>query len=357
MVKKNSHLVEKELKICPPGVAPSELRFDLVSKDWIVIATGRARRPETFKKEERKSFISSKKTCPFEHKNLRTQEKPTLIFVKGKKASLRKSIPENWTTVVIPNKFPAFAPCRSSNKKTEGPYHRIDAMGFHEVVITKDHTRQMAQFSVDQIKEVLDVYQDRYLDFMDEKFVHYISIFHNQGATAGASISHPHSQIIAMPLTDPDIQSSIRGAERFFHENKKCVHCVMNKWDLQDGRRIVFKNKDFIAVCPFASRVAFEVRIFPREHHAYFERITNEQKWALAEAFQQTLKRIYKGLNNPDYNFFLHTAPCDGMHYEHYHWHFEILPKTGVWAGFELGTGMEISTIEPEKAAEYLKKQ
>lgn len=357
MAKKHIKLVEKELKICPPGVAPSELRFDLVSKDWIVIATGRARRPETFKKEKRKPFVSSKKTCPFEQENLGTQEKPTLIFAKGKKVSLGKNTPKNWTTIVIPNKFPAFAPCRSKSKKTEGLYQRMDAMGFHEVVITRDHTKQMAQFSIDQIKEVMDVYQDRYLDFMDEKFVNYVSIFHNQGVEAGASISHPHSQIIAMPLTDPDLQSSLRGTKRFFKQNKKCAHCTMNRWDLKDGRRIIFKNKDFLVVCPFASRVAFETRIFPREHYAYFERIQEEQKWSLAEAFQEALKRIYKGLNDPDYNFFLHTAPCDGKNHDHYHWHFEILPKTGVWAGFELGTGIEISTIEPERAAEHLRKQ
>jgi len=317
MVKKHIKLVEKELKICPPGIAPSELRFDLVSQDWIVIATGRARRPETFKKEEREPFVSAKKPCPFEYENLKDQEKPTVIFAQGKKLPLRKGIQKNWTTISIPNKFPAFAPCRTKGKKTEGPYRKIDAVGLHEVVITKDHVRQMAQFSVDQIKELMDVYQERYIDLSAKKFVHYISIFHNQGAEAGASISHPHSQIIAMPLTDPDIQSSIQGAERFFHKNKKCVHCAMNAWDIKDRRRVVFKNKHFLAVCPFASRVAFEVRIFPLQHQAYFEKINDQQKKALAEAFQQALKRISKGLNNPDYNFFLHTAPCDGKHYEH----------------------------------------
>ncbi len=368
MAKKHIKMIEKELKVCPPGVCPSELRFDLVSKDWITIATARAKRPETFKREKRKVVIAPKKTCPFCH--LETQEKPTLIFTEGKKVpfglqpTLRPpakdgplDIPKNWTTIVIPNKFPAFARDTSLNERTEGPYQLMDAMGFHEVVITRDHVKQIAQFSIEQIKEVIDAYQERYLNLMNEKFVNYVSIFHNQGAEAGASVFHPHSQIIAMPLTDPDIQSSLQGSERFFEENKKCVHCVMIDWDLKDGRRIIFKNKDFVVLCPFASRVAFETRIFPLKHHAYFERVNEEQKWALAEALQQTLKRVFKGLNDPAYNFFLHTAPCDGKNYDHYHWHFEVLPKTGVWAGFELGTGIEISTIEPEKAAEYLRKQ
>ena len=126
---------------------------------------------------------------------------------------------------------------------------------------------------------------------------------------------------------------------------------------MQDGRRIIFENKEFIVLCPFASRVSFEIRIFPKKHHAYFERVTDEQKEYLAEAFLAALGKLDKGLADPPHNFFLHTAPCDGKNYDHYHWHWEILPKTATWAGFELGTGIEISTIEPEKAAEYLRKQ
>ena len=130
----------------------------------------------------------------------------------------------------------------------------------------------------------------------------------------------------------------------------------MLDFDLKMGQRIVFENRDFLVVCPFASRIAFETRIYPKRHLAYFERIKDDEKDFLAEAFKAAFSKIYKALNNPDYNFFLHTAPCDGRNYDHYHWHFEILPKTSTWAGFELGTGIEISTIEPEKAAEYLKK-
>ena len=130
----------------------------------------------------------------------------------------------------------------------------------------------------------------------------------------------------------------------------------MLEWDLEENQRIIYQNKEFVVLVPFASRVAFEIRIYPKEHHAYFERIKDKEKDLLADALKQALARIFKGLNDPAYNFFLHTAPCDGKDYNHYHWHLEILPKTSVWAGFELGTGIEISTVEPEKAAEYLRK-
>lgn len=345
----------KKIKDPKQAKFPSELRFDLVSKDWVVIATGRARRPETFKKEERTRKGVSPKECPF--CQIQTQEPPTMIISKGKEVPLQNGIPKDWTTIVIPNKFPAFIRDTDLNERAEGPHQLMDALGFHEVVVTRDHEKSMAQFSVEQIKEVIDAYQERYLELMNESRINYVSIFHNHGAEAGASITHPHSQIIAIPITDPDINRSLAGARQFFESQKKCVHCAMTEWDLEDKRRIVFENKEFLVICPFASKAAFELTITPREHLAYFERINAEQKKYLAEAFQIALTKLYKGLNDPPLNFFLHTAPCDGKNYDFYHWHWGILPKTSIWAGFELGVGIEISTIEPEKAAEYLRAQ
>jgi len=324
----------------------SELRFDLVSKDWVIIATGRARRPETFVQQERVKEEDSGKECPFCSPEILKEE-----------VLLRYSQPNgDWSLIVVPNKFPAFSRGDRLNERAEGPYQIIDGIGFHEVVIFRDHQRQIAQFSLAEIRQVLDAYQERYLDLMNEKLINYISIFHNHGREAGASVFHPHSQIIAMPVTDPDLTSSLVGSRQFFETQGKCVHCTMLDWDREDGRRIIFENDKFVVLAPFASRVAFEVRIYPKEHHAYFERIKDKEKDQLAEALKIALSKLYKGLNDPAYNFFIHTAPCDGKNYDHYHWHFEILPKTSIWAGFELGTGIEISTIEPEKAAEYLRE-
>ena len=334
---------------------PSELRFDVVSKDWVVIATGRAKRLEAFKKEKRKVTEEPKETCPFCH--LETQKTPTLIFSHGKKVEKPQGIPKDWTLATVPNKFPAVVPGASLRERAEGPYQIMDGVGFHEVVVTRDHTRDMSQFSIKEIKEVIDAYQERYLEMMNEKFVNYVSVFHNHGREAGATIGHPHSQIMAIPVTDPDIQKSLIGSRRYWDFHQKCIHCEMLKWDKEDGRRIVFENDDFLALCPFSSRMAFQVRIYPKTHLSYFERANEEQKLALAEAFQAALRKLRGALDDFSYNFFLRTSPCDGKDYSHYHWHFEILPRTSIQAGFEFGAGIEISTIEPEKAAEYLRKQ
>ncbi len=327
--------------------------MDLVSGDWVVIATGRARRPETFKKEKRAAERVSKKDCPF--CNLSKEEKPTLIFNKGKMVASG-----SWTTIVIPNKFPAFLPSPELNEQIEGRlYKKMNAAGFHEIVITQDHRKQIAQFSVEQIKEVFDVYQERYLNLMPKKFVNHISIFHNHGQEAGASIAHPHSQIITTPLIDIDLHKALLRSQGYYKKdkNKRCIYCDMNKWERRSKKRIVFENKDFLVICPFASKTAFQLIVSPKKHLAYFERAKEEEKWSLAEAFQKAISKLYKGLNAPAYNFYLHTAPCDGKNHDYYHWHWTILPKTSTWAGFEIGTRMEISTIEPEKAAEYLRKQ
>ena len=324
----------------------SELRFNLVSKDWVVIATGRARRPETFATQQRERREVPEKECPF--CNLGSQEKPVLEY---------KDENNEWEVTVVPNKFPAFSPhLEGLGERSEGIYSMMDGVGFHEVVITRDHKKSLAELSVLQIKKVIDAYQERYLDLANEKFVNYVAIFHNHGHEAGASIVHPHSQIIAMPLIDPDLRRSINGSQVFFEKHNHCVHCKMIEQDLEDKQRIIFVNEKFVVLAPFASRVAFEVRIYPREHHAYFERIKEVDKVLLAQAFKEALGRIFRGMNDPAYNFFLHTAPSDGKNYDHYHWHFEILPKTSTWAGFELGTGIEISTVQPEEAARYLRE-
>ncbi len=334
---------------------PSELRFDPMGEDWVVVAVGRAKRPEILKWQPAKRVRSSKINCPFCH--LETQKKPLLIFAQGEKIVSPKKIPAHWTTAVIPNKFPAFQPANSLKVIQEGPYKLMPAVGFHELVITRDHKKHIAKLSLSAIREMIDAYQDRYLSLKNKKFVNYISIFCNHRAEAGASIPHPHSQIIAIPLIDSDLRKALGNARRYYKNHQKCLYCAGNALEKKEKKRIIFENKEFLAICPFASKVAFEVIISPKKHLPYFENITSEEKKYLAETFKVVLSKLDRGLNNPPYNFYLHTAPCDGQDYSFYHWHWTILPKTATMAGFELGARIEISTIEPEKAAEYLRKQ
>lgn len=341
--EKNKEEKEKKNKKQPV----SELRQDLITGDWVVIATGRAKRPHEFGERKRIQNDTGIENCPFEDFEKGEQEKDVLIYHRAD---------GDWTLRVFPNKYPAFSRGALPKNLDEGPYFAMNGSGYHELVVTRDHYRHIALMDTVEIAEIFDAFQDRYLDLMKKKSVNYIAIFHNYGKEAGASMAHPHSQIMAIPVISPYLKQELDGAELYRRKNRKCVYCTISECEMECKKRIVFENEDFIALCPFSSRAAFEVWVMPKKHSPYFERINDQQKMKLAEVFGKTMNSIYKALNDPPYNFYIHTAPCDGKDYPHFHWHIEILPHTSTWAGFELETGIEISSIQPESAAEFLRK-
>ncbi|OHA08993.1 MAG: hypothetical protein A3B37_02950 [Candidatus Sungbacteria bacterium RIFCSPLOWO2_01_FULL_59_16] len=336
----------------------SELRQDVVTGDWVVVATGRARRPNEFVRRRTPERVQPRAGCPFE----RLLPPAIIIYDRaGERFRLtkkeRRHLERQWWLQVVPNKFPAFLPGLCPVPEARGPYRWQQGVGFHEVVVTRDHRRAIAAMEPREVEIVLRAYRQRYLALKDEDCVQYISIFHNHGREAGATISHPHSQIIAIPVIPPDIGRSLRGSTEYFRRHRRCVHCVMLEFERRDGRRIVYENRDFMVFCPFVSRQAFEIRIFPKRHEPEFERLDDGKIVTAADALRTALAKIERGLRSPAYNFFIHTAPtADGPRLPLYHWHIEVIPKTAVWAGFEIGTGIEISTISPEAAAKFLRK-
>lgn len=326
----------------------SELRQDIVTGDWVVIATGRAKRPDEFVASANR-IQSDDLSDPFANPDESGQEKDLLIY----------RLPDgDWSVRVFPNKYPAFTRGRAVKDLSDGPYFSMSGVGYHELIVTHDPIKPLALLPQWQVAEVLDAYQSRYLELMNKKSVNYIQIFHNHGKEAGASIVHPHSQLMAIPVVSPYIQGELNGAELYYRSHQKKVYQVMVDREREEKVRVVYENADFIAFCPFASRSAFEIWVTAKQNGSpYFERITDDQKFSLAEVFQKALLSLHKGLNDPAFNFYIHTAPCDGRDYAHYQWHIEILPKTAIWAGFELATGIEVSTIQPEKAAEFLREQ
>ncbi len=334
------------------GEFPSELRYDIASKSWVVIASGRSKRPEMFKEKEEVDPVDE--NCPFCKEEC--YKHLVEVSASNKIEDPTSGLPDNWTIAVIPNKFPAFMPSEELNEKNEnGLYRRMNAVGYHEVIITRDHQKSPGKMDAEEIKELLGVYKRRYLELREKKFVNYISIFHNHGKRAGASISHPHSQLVTTPLVDVDVGFALDTAKKYIKRKGKCLYCAMQEWEMEKKKRVVYENDLFLVLCPFASKVAFQIIVTPKEHSSRFEKINEDQLDELAQAFSAALKKIYKGVGNPPYNFYLHTAPCDGENHDYYHWHFTILPKTATFAGFELGAGMEISTVRPEEAAEYLR--
>ena len=331
--------------------SPSSLRQDFISGDWVVVATGRAARPDDFKKKPKKKL---KQTLPCRFCQITKYEKPIVAYRDGEPISNPPY--EGWTTVVVANRYPAFLPRLKLEERKAGPYRVMNGKGFHELVITADHNRDIGQMEIKRVKELVDVYQNRYLTLCRQPDVSYVAIFHNQGEEAGASIAHHHSQIIAIPVLDAGMVRDFADTQNYWQAHRKCPHCLMVASERKARKRLVFENKDFVAFVPFAPRVAFEIRIYPKKHQPYFEKISDEEKWSLAEVFKVSLGALGKGLNFSDYNFFLKTAPCGEKKSDFYHFSWHILPKTQIWAGFELGAQIEISTITPEEAAAYLRR-
>jgi UDPglucose--hexose-1-phosphate uridylyltransferase len=181
-------------------------------------------------------------------------------------------------------------------------------------------------------------------------------VFKNFGAAAGASLEHPHTQIIALPMVPKNVMEEIKGAHDYFDYRERCVFCDIIKQEMQEKERVILENKYFLSFCPFVSRFAFEMWIMPKKHQGHFCRMSGEEIAALAAILKETIARLEKIFPHPSYNFIIHSSPVNGEDaLEGYHWHIEFMPKLTRVAGFEWGSGFYIVPTSPELAAKYLR--
>lgn len=307
------------------SVGASQLRHDLLRDEWVIIANNRNKRPYDYASPQTPPYDPAKDV--FAHFDDNEQEPDVLIYADDN---------NEWTTRVIPNKFPTVFAAGTGADLSEGVYQALEAYGNHEVVVTRDALRDFARLELHELAEVIDAYHERYLALMTQRGISSISIFHNHGARAGASIRHPHSQIIALPVIIPAIRREIDVCNAYYAKNRLHLWDVMLGQELAAGTRVVYTNDKFMAFCPFASPRAFAVRIAPRVPQPYFERITMDDELLLADALRAVLGALGTVLRDPDYNYFLRTAPCDGAAYDEYCYYIDVLPHTHMYGGFEL---------------------
>lgn len=334
----------------------SELRRDIVSGDWVVIAAGRGKRPHAFSGAKTSDPEYTKiEDCPFEAPQGSGNGEPLLAYDSmGKK--LGKAYRKSWFLQVIPNKYPVLTP-GVPKMKHKNLVASMEGAGFHELVILRDHRRHWADLTKKESETVMRTYRERYRTHSRHSIVQYVSLFHNFGREAGASLYHPHSQILAVPVIPPDVARSFAGSTRYHHSHGRCVHCEMIAWEKKQQKRIVLENRNFIVFCPYASHSAFEMRLFPKRHEPCFGDTTDAELRDAGDILRNVLAMLAKALHTPAYNFFFHSSPC-GKHsvFPHYHWHLEIFPKVSIGAGFEIATGIDIATVSPERAAAQLRK-
>ncbi|HHW41147.1 MAG TPA: galactose-1-phosphate uridylyltransferase [Syntrophomonadaceae bacterium] len=327
-----------------------ELRQEPVTKKWVIIATERSKRPSDFpvKQEERKGGI-----CPFckGNENLTPPE-----IISYREPETKPNEP-GWWIRVVPNKFPALQRERTENPPKEDFYTVLPGTGAHEVIIeASEHDTSLERQSLSQLVEIFRSWRERHNHLMNEDEIKYVQIFKNEGAVAGASLQHPHSQVIAVPLIPDVIAEELDGAQKFYREKKNCIYCEINQVELNRNTRIVEENDGFIAYCPFASRFPFETWVVPKQHKASFSGLDDSLLRHLSSIIKETISKITTSLNHPPYNLILHTAPAGYQDAPYYHWHMEILPRLTIVAGFEWGTGIYINPTPPEAAASYLRE-
>ncbi|GAB4117143.1 MAG: galactose-1-phosphate uridylyltransferase [Candidatus Caldatribacteriota bacterium] len=329
-----------------------ELRKDPVIGRWVIISTERALRPTDYKIEKEKTASDLSK-CPFEAGN----EKMTPPEIMSYRKHETKKDEPGWWIRVVPNKFPALRIEGELEKRGIGLYDMMNGIGAHEVVIeTPNHYEEIYNMPEKGVEEVLWCWRDRIIDLRKDKRFKYILIFKNKGSQAGASLEHPHTQIIALPIVPIRVAEEIRGSKQYFEYKDRCLFCDVIKQELSDRSRIVEENGEFVSFVPFAPRFPFEIWVLPKEHISDYTQITKTGLSSMALILKRTLQRLTKALNDPPFNLMIHTAPLDDPNLLYYHFHIEITPRLTKVAGFEWGTGFYITPTNPEDAATYLRE-
>jgi UDPglucose--hexose-1-phosphate uridylyltransferase len=326
-----------------------ELRQNFFTKEWVIIATERAKRPEELAthraEQDMPNFVE---TCPFCPGN-ESKTPPEVTRFPADKG-------EPWAVRVIPNKFAALSSEVQPTRSLQHLRRRIDGFGFHEVIIDgPDHSGCMALLPDEHVGKILGVYKERYNALSADQRVNHVTIFKNHGADAGASLQHPHSQLIATPVIPSQVRHRLHEALRHFDDAGECMFCHMVESEIEDQSRIVLKSDLFVAMEVFASATPFATHIFPLRHMASFGEITSAEIADLAHVLRTLLAKIYVGLENPDLNFTIRSGPSDYVRARHFHWYVSVIPRLTRVAGFELGSGMFINTVLPEAAAEFLR--
>ena len=326
----------------------SELRLNLITREWVIIPTERAKRPEEFRKiKDKKNLPEYLDTCPFCPGN--EQRTPEEIMRVPRDGS--------WKIRVTPNKFSVLSPEVKRERKNEGRRHLITGFGKHEVIIESPvHNMFISSMTVDDIADLIRTYRERFDAIYQAAGIEHVIIFKNNGEGAGTSLLHPHSQIIGTPVTPLQVRHRIEEGMRYFDNTGRCLMCACLNDEISDGRRIVMDTPHFVTFVPFAALSPFHTWIFPKRHCATFGSINEEEITDLASHLKTILRKFYVGLEDPDFNYIIRSENPKECASEYFHWYISIVPRLTQTAGFELGSGMYINASVPEESVDFLRK-
>jgi len=326
-----------------------QIRLNKVTREWVIYAPSRRKRPQDFQKitQARHSLAYLERKCPF-CTGKEPWLEPILLELPNKQN-------KSWQTRVVPNKFPALTPDENTHRFSEGIYIAMPGYGRHEVIVeSPDHDQDIATMSQEEVEVIIETYHKRYIDLMAAHENMMAIIFRNHGDRAGASLKHPHSQIIVTGVVPQHRRYREEQAQHYYDVWGRCVYCDILEFEKKNYRRVIQENESFLAFIPFSAEVPFEIWIIPKHHQADFGNISDPEKSDFTAILQNVLTNLYEKLNDPDYNYVINTAARYKAEEPQVHWYCQIQPRLITPAGFELGAGISINPSLPEADADFL---
>jgi UDPglucose--hexose-1-phosphate uridylyltransferase len=325
-----------------------ELRHNVLTREWVIIATERAKRPQEFakKSKDKKAIPSYVDSCPFCPGNEKMTPPETYVVPDA----------NGWRVRVTPNKFAAVSYQGELERSIHGIRRTVTGVGIHEVIVeTPDHSKTTALLEDCQVESIIQTYIHRFMYASADRRVAQVTLFKNHGESAGTSLEHPHSQIIATPVITAQLRDRLINSLKHFDEFGECLFCHLLEQELKEGARVVLETEHFVSFVQFAALTPFSILIMPRRHMACFAEINDTEAAGLAHSLRVTLAKLYYGLGDPDFNYSIRTAPVEYTLAKYHHWYVSIIPRLTKVAGFELGSGMFINASLPEENASFLR--
>ena len=337
----------------------SQLRFDPLQERWVIIPSGRARKPSDFfvsREEIRLAF------SPFSEGN--EGRTPPEVFALRPEGSEPNT--PGWAVRVVPNKFPVLGIEGDITIREDGPHEWMDGVGVHEIVVeSPDPHKDLTDLTPEHVAKVFKACQARLRDLMRDRRLRSLLVFKNHGIEAGSTIPHSHTQIIGLPVTPITLRQELQASRKHFKKTGNCLFCDLLKDEISRGDRVIAQNDLCVAVAPYASRFPFEVTVSQTAHSHDFAESSDALLDAFGSLVHDVLQRLKRALKDPPYNFALHTAPnveAEPRPADYwrtldrdFHWHLEIIPRLTRVAGLEWGTGFYVNSMPPEDAATFLR--
>lgn len=333
----------------------AEMRRDPLTKRWILCGSEYGIRQVTsfFTHEDlpENDREKTERLCPLCEGN-EYMTPPEIYAVRGEKSG--------WKVRVVPHRFPIFRIEGQLDQEGAGPYDRMNPIGAHEVVI--EAPRHFDPIGNEQLLLVLGAMKERSMDLMRDMRFKYIMIYKNKGKSAGTILSHPHSQILALPIIPSEVSSKLHAAQEYYELKDRCLYCDLIRFEQKASERVVYSNRHFLAVTPYASRYPFEVMILPLRHNCNFISAGDEELKSLAETMNVIRDKLTRALSTTNSRYVLYNSPVRFAKKgywttleQDYHWHISMLPVITREIGFEWASDFFVNPAMPEEAARYLR--